>query len=108
DQREVLVHLGDGADVVEWLLVLHSCEHLPDRFIGAAHTRIPSSRIVCRAFARSRSLVHTGSHTTSSATSSTAGSASSAWRMSSSMNSIAGHPIAVNVIWRSARRRSGR
>ena len=62
-EREVLVGLGDGADVVKRVDVGLAREDLPDRLAGAAHTTIPRRRIVSRASSRIRSLVQTGSQT---------------------------------------------
>src|SRR4051794_2372349 len=93
-EREVLVGLADAPDVVQRLVVGRAREHLPDARL-AGHATIPRRRIVARASARMRSFVHIGSHTTSTSTRSTSGSARTAARMSSSMKSIAGQPIAV-------------
>src|SRR4051812_27358312 len=124
DEREVLVVLGDGADVVQRLLVGLARKDFPDDGIPprVIHTRvlmgtlgirphettIPSPRIVSRASSRMRPRVHTGSQTTSMRTSSTSGSASRRSRMSSWMNSIAGQPMAVKVSSRSTARSSSR
>src|ERR1700722_15448256 len=62
---QVLVTFGHRADVVQRLFVGLAGEHFPDGLIGAAHTTIPSRRMVSRASARMRSFVQIGSHTTS-------------------------------------------
>src|SRR6185503_7083168 len=105
DLSQVLVVLADGPDMVQRLLVALAGEDLPDlgRSLSGpvAHATIPRLRMRARASSRIRLRVQTGSHTTSMRTMSTSGSRSSRSRMSSSMNSIAGQPMAVNVSWRS-------
>src|SRR4029079_4824656 len=91
DEREILVVLGDGADVMQRLLVGLAGEDLPDR-APAHQATIPRPRMVSRASSRIILRVHTGSQTTSMRRSCTSGSCRSRSRMSSWMKSIAGQP----------------
>src|SRR5712692_2702048 len=63
----------------------------------ASHADIPQVRIISMPSSLSRAFVHTGSHTTSICTVTTPGSRSKRSRISSSINSVAGQPIAVKV-----------
>src|SRR5690242_4274957 len=107
-EGKVLVVLGDGADVVKRLLVGLAREDLPDAGAGErAHATIPRRRIVALASSLIMLRVQTGSQTTSMRTSSTSGSCRSRSRMSPSMNSVAGQPIAVYVSSIATARSSG-
>src|SRR4029453_12494303 len=97
-EGEGLVVLGHGAHMVQGLFVGLACEDLPDPGgVQGAHATIPRRRIVARASSLILLRAQTGSQTTSMRTSSTSGSCRSRSRMSPSMNSVAGQPIAVYV-----------